>query len=124
MRYDLKSGFETFVGAAVAGATRNVVTQHPANPVPRTNWYVDGGLLAAGLLTEFLGAQTGSRMFHELGEGLLAPAFAYTTSDLVQLGRNQLVKNAASAPAGAGSTAATGAVNFAATGAALSDAGY
>lgn len=95
MRYNLTTGFETFAGAAIAGATRNIVTQHPSNPVPRTNWFVDGGILAAGFLAEFLGAQTNSRAMHEIGEGFLAPGFAYAVSDLTQLGRNQMAKNAA-----------------------------
>ena len=122
MRYDLKSGFETFAGAAAAGVARNMVTNHPSNPVPRTNWFVDGGILAAGLLTEFLGAQTNSRALQEIGEGFLAPGFAYTVADLTQLGRNQLAKPAPVAWTGTTSGAAS--TQYVGAGAAVSDAGY
>ena len=94
MRYDLKSGAETFAGAAVAGAVRNVVTSHAANPVPRTNWYVDAGLIAGGLLIEGAGVMTRSRALHEMGEGVLAPGFAYAAGDVTQLIRNRMAASA------------------------------
>jgi hypothetical protein len=97
LRYDLKSGFETFVGAAAAGSVRNVVTQHPANPVPKTNWFVDGGLVAGGLLLELAGDAMRMPLVSKIGQGALLPGFAYSTADLVQLGRNKLAANAASA---------------------------
>ena len=113
MRYDLKSGFETFAGAAVAGASRNIVTQHPANPVPKTNWYFDAGAILAGLAVEGLGVATRSRALHEMGEGLLAPGFAYATADATQLIRNKLAAKAA-----AGSTPAANFVQIGGGGAA------
>ncbi len=125
LRYDLKSGVETFAGAAVAGAARNILTSHPANPVPRANWYLDAGTVLGGLLVEGLGVMTNSRALHELGEGVLAPGFAYATADVTQTIRQALANKAASTPSG-GTGAAAG-YTFApppAYSGALSDSGF
>ena len=99
LRYDLKSGFEEFVGAALAGTTRNMVTQHPANPVPKTNWFVDGGLVAGGLLLELAGDAMRMPLVSKIGQGALIPGFAYASADLVQMGRNYMANKSATTPA-------------------------
>ena len=96
-KLDYKSGFETLVGAVAIGAARDIVTQHPANPVPKTNFVFDAIGIAAGLGIEGLGLATRSRALHEIGEGVLAPSYAYAAADLTQLGRNKLATKATSA---------------------------
>ena len=96
-KLDYKSGFESLVGAVAIGAARDIVTQHPANPVPTTNFVFDAIGIAAGLGIEGLGLATRSRALHEIGEGVLAPSYAYAAADLTQLGRNKLATKATSA---------------------------
>ena len=98
MRLDYKSGFESMVGAVAVGAVRDIVTQHPANPVPTTNLWFDGIGILAGLGVEGLGLVTKSRALHEIGEGVLNPAYAYASADVTQLIRNKMATKAA-APA-------------------------
>lgn len=95
MRYDLKAGFEQFVGAGAVGGTMNALTSHPANPVTPMQWYVSGGATLLGLAAQFAGNKTGSRMLENLGDGAFGAGSGYLVGNLVQIARNKFVANAA-----------------------------
>jgi len=98
MQLDYKSGFESLTGAVLAGVARDIVTQHPANPVPTTNLWLDAAELVAGGGLELLGAATRSPAIEKIGRGMLFPAYAYAAADTTQFIRNKMATTAAATP--------------------------